>query len=123
MSADPQPRSSNAGILLLVLFAGFEVVQAIAQHDPTQLFGTWLALTAALALAMRMPATRAELTRRDRLRSVLVGTEASWLGLIAAATVVAVVAGRPSSLIWAGAGALCALLTPVAVSAGIDSDT
>ena len=118
MTGEPQPRTSNAGTLLLVLFAGFEVVQAVAQHDPTLLFGTWLALTAALVMAMRMPATRAEFARRDRLRTGVLAAEASWGALAVAAAVVALVAGRPFTWVWAGAAVVAALLTPVAVLAG-----
>lgn len=121
MNADREPRSSNAGTLLLVLFAGFEVVQAISQHDATLLFGTWLALTAALVLAMRMPATRVSFTSRERLGTGVRVAVASWAALAVVAAVVALVAGRPFTWVWAGAAVVAALLTPVAVSAGVDS--
>jgi len=115
VTPEHQPRSANAGVLLLVLFAGFEAVQAISEHDATLLLGTWLALTSAAVLAMRFPATRLSLVGRGLLRPAFVAAEVSWGLLAVAAGVVALAAGRPSAWVWALAAVVAALLTPIVV--------
>ncbi|MHB8718949.1 MAG: hypothetical protein ACYDAC_08680 [Candidatus Dormibacteria bacterium] len=118
MTPPRQPRTSGTGVLLLVLFAGFEAVQAVSRADATLLLGTWLALTAAAVLALRLPSTRAALRRRNVLRAAVLGAEASWVALAVTAALLVMLTGRASLWVWALAALAGVVLTPLTVPTG-----
>ncbi len=116
-------RSPHAGALLLVLFGGLEMAQAVGSHEYSLAFGTWLAVNAACALTLRTPQARSWLNARTLSAPALVALEVSWTALLLGALAVTVLGIDHNDYVWVVAGAAGLVLTPVAVRAGRQSDS
>ena len=108
-------RAPNTGMLLLVVFGGFELAQAVGNHQPSLAFGTWLAFSAAGSMALRLPNTRARLAARSRNGLALLAVEVSWAALLAATAFVTLSGIDRNDYVWAIAAAVGLVLTPLAL--------